>query len=999
MNSIKTLALTALAALAGFQLIAVDFDGTGAWPTSGDVRIVADVNVDDAHAADVAGWDTVFITSGNTLAFVNTGAAVTFKAACSGSGKLMAADSCGLTITGDNSGLAGNWVISNSCVYVNHEKGLGGASTDAAQIYFGDAKSAIHFDNPGSNYFTNSVAIVYDSPVDMNYRGCVFGSESPEKYFVQNADFWQKTSNPNKRPTFTNNFESINGWFPYSVTKSGSGNHFYVNFAAGSRVVTTQNSKFCLQRGFYSVGGSGTLVLDSAAPQLNTSYGAFIKAPHVNFVLGRSGALGSVLPNYQVYLDSNPLGVFDLNGINLLVSVVNCVYGQTCSESTKTYSRFTSATPATLEVNGYYVAEDTVKAEAVPLKFEGQSGLAVSSEKINLALATVVSDTTGDLSVSAGTLELKWNAGWGGASGNVTVSGTGVLDVNSPHAFEGNKKDLVISGSGRMILRTGATASFKSVRLGSTTLEKRVYTIAELKANEATAPYVDGDDAAVVAAGIETWEGWPTSPEAQTVVPINTAVTLADADVANVAANVSKLVLRPGAQVTIQNETAPLTLTAEVSGTGQIRIIDSVGVTLLGDNSELASPGAFYIENSAVAVSNRFGLGSWQTGAATVNFTTADRWLTFGLANSAYFTNEVALVIGQTVGGTAVASLGSNSTDEYLVLAGGVTFNTGTTFATRVTYRGNVEIASGEVTTTGNLFLYGALCAHLKFGPACILVNNAVTAAQYNFYGAGWNESMAAVPVVEFGPGYMQNIGSLMREVTYLKIQTTDAFPSNSRLTYSPASLAQKGRGTFDLCGVNRTIGRLVKYDGAPTRGSSSITQLTSDSPAVLTLVTESEELVRDAVRFEGHAGYCYSGMGTNLLCNVASISDGPFTVTSGTAGLDWGATWAGNAITVSGGTLFIGADSAAAGAFGTESGARQSEAVLTLGALGKLDIEDGTVVVKKLIRAETPMNKGDYCSFENPVQDATPVTWITGAGVLRVLRNAAASGSVLIFQ
>lgn len=46
---------------------AVEFDGTGDWPTSGDVVIPANttITVDDAHIAAVAGWDTLKVGDGD----------------------------------------------------------------------------------------------------------------------------------------------------------------------------------------------------------------------------------------------------------------------------------------------------------------------------------------------------------------------------------------------------------------------------------------------------------------------------------------------------------------------------------------------------------------------------------------------------------------------------------------------------------------------------------------------------------------------------------------------------------------------------------------------------------------------------------------------------------------------------------------------------------------------------------------------------------------------
>ncbi len=138
-NGIVRCATSALAALAAFDAFAVTFDGTGDWPTGGDVELVATVQVDDAHVAAVAGWQTLTISSGCRLNFVNTGTAATLAATVSGAGKVGTVDSFGLTISGDNRSFSGGFVFTNSAVTVANEYGLGGPSTTAANVYFSKA--------------------------------------------------------------------------------------------------------------------------------------------------------------------------------------------------------------------------------------------------------------------------------------------------------------------------------------------------------------------------------------------------------------------------------------------------------------------------------------------------------------------------------------------------------------------------------------------------------------------------------------------------------------------------------------------------------------------------------------------------------------------------------------------------------------------------------------------------------------------------------------------
>lgn len=1003
-HKIMTMVMVGMMALAGSIALAdaVIFDGTGAWPTSGDIEIPKGTTVTVSSAdevAAVAGWTSVkLLGSASTLVFANTTDAATFKATCSGPGVLKAEDSIGLTITGDNSALTGNWNISNSCVWVRHVNGLGSAATEAVRVYFGDEKSALHFVNPDSDVFTNNVAITYDVINNANYAGCVFGSESPDTYFVQNADFYQLDQGINKRVNFKNNFESIKGYFPFSVTKSNRGGHYYFNALEGARVVVSENSTLCLQRTIYGLGGNGTIVFNDSTPAVNTSYGQLAKGTDLTYVLGREGALGSTLVGYQVYLSTNPKGVFDLNGNDLAVSSVTVVYGQPFNESTTTYSRLTSATAAQLVVNGAYL--NAVTAMSGPFKFEDKLGLAVTSGNVDLSLGTVVSDTTGDLTVSAGTLIFKWGAGWGGASGNVLVSGTGVLDINSVNAFKGNKKDLVVSDSGKIVVCNGAGAAFKSVKLGETTLEKRDYTVRELRENPATEPYVEGDNEAVISAGIETWEGWPIQPEPETVVPPMTVVDLTDADVANVAANVNKLVLSPGSVVNVSNANAYLALRAKITGSGTIRIVDSMGVALLGDNSGLTAPGHFSVENSALAVSNRYGLGSAATGAAEIKFASIDRKLVFGLADGLFCTNDVPLKLSATSG--AVAWIGTESDDAHFVQNADVTLTGFTTYNDRMTYGGNVEFASGTFKTGGSLYFSGSLSASIAFGADCTVTNATSAVASLAFYGAGWNVGMDAVSRVYFGPKSFDGFSYFFNSTSFVRFTAPNVFANtpNLKFQYNTSLLAQKGRGVVDFCGYDELFGQFSNYSA--TQQGISFMAVTSGVPATVTLQTTSTALVRDSLEFQGQLGYHYAGAGTNLLCNMNSTSVGEFKVSSGVAGFDWGATWAGTNVVVSGtGTLYVGADSAAAGVFGAASGAKKSATVLTVGADGRLSLESGETVVFTASKGGEGLARGVYCATDNfmaKMMGGIPVDWIDGEGTLRVLKGTK-FGLLLIFK
>ena len=399
----------------------------------------------------------------------------------------------------------------------------------------------------------------------------------------------------------------------------------------------------------------------------------------------------------------------------------------------------------------------------------------------------------------------------------------------------------------------------------------------------------------------------------------------------------------------------------------------------------------FYIENSSVAVSNRFGLGGAKTGAATVKFSSQDNHLLFGLADCKNFTNDVALVIDQT-GSSNVAVLGSQAQDETFVQNADITFKVGTTYAKRFAYVNNIEFISGTFASSGHLYMYGNLYSSLKVGPGCVVVRNGGTApCNLAFYGAGYNVGMSAVPAVTLAPSSFSGFATIVNEITQLRLDAPDVFDAcpGVKINYGEARVAQLGRGVVDLCGRDQTIGRFFPWTTVARETSNpQYGVVTSSAPAVVTQTTDETGLFRDALLFTGAAGYCYAGAGTNLLCNVKSTSLGDFRVSSGVAGYDWGAAWGGTNIVVDGaGVLYVGAESAPA--FGDRTEAKASGVALHVNDGGKLFLEGGETFVCAATRGGETVPRGEW--------SASNCDWIDGGGVLHVLRDG--TGLTIIFR
>ena len=130
----------------------------------------------------------------------------------------------------------------------------------------------------------------------------------------------------------------------------------------------------------------------------------------------------------------------------------------------------TSGAPATLTITPRYgnSGEDGVVYAA--LRFRGAAALAFAPNATAnaLTLARQVSDTTGDLRVSSGTLSFAMGAGWAGAT-NVSVTGTGTLalaDAESAAAAfgaDGARTTLRLDGQGRLAIPAGCTVTVHNV--------------------------------------------------------------------------------------------------------------------------------------------------------------------------------------------------------------------------------------------------------------------------------------------------------------------------------------------------------------------------------------------------------------------------------------------------------------------------------------------------------------------------------------------------------
>ena len=131
------------------------------------------------------------------------------------------------------------------------------------------------------------------------------------------------------------------------------------------------------------------------------------------------------------------MAALDLNGYNQSVSRIypawtgyETVGGHNWAA---TYGLVTSETPATLEITG---TETTI----FPVKFEGAAGLHMNGTG-SLTITNKLSNTTGELKVSKGTVRFARDAGWTAVTNVVLAGGTLAVDAGAGAKAFGSAQD------------------------------------------------------------------------------------------------------------------------------------------------------------------------------------------------------------------------------------------------------------------------------------------------------------------------------------------------------------------------------------------------------------------------------------------------------------------------------------------------------------------------------------------------------------------------------
>ena len=608
---------TVVASLALFSFSACAFADTFTyidhWPSGDGDETATDVVVPDGTTATISTDNDVFrverltsisIGAGATVLY-NSSSAMTLTAPLSGTGAFIGKDSGLLTISSDNSGLTapGHFAFTNAQVLVVYENGLGAASSGAAYFYF-DSNSLLDFTMNANGVYTNNVKLCVDCVASSGKLR--IGMAPRTGRLVQNNSFTHITGcTGGQKPVYIDGtMEFISGTIEVPIQPGGtSGTRPYLYFGAPagkqSHLWFSGNLTFVQRYTLFMYSGDIVAHLNGTY-----SYGAALMYAHM--ICEADDALA------KAYMKPNTSSILDLNGHDQLAQYFDNTYcsGEPTAASGPTRFTVTSESPAMLTLTS-----NATRTNAVA--FTGAAGLCHSNSS-TLALAYACSTTTNLLDVAKGRVAILRGAAW---NSDIRVASGATLELTSVNAVTNGTCSLVVEPGGALLLRNTAVCTVGSADIAETALsEGAIYTVAQLR-DEMHLPVDGDDDAMLTVRGTSGWNGWPDGG-GEVSIPADLTVYVSDADVPKVAA-LSSLTLLTGARVICTNATVPLALNAAVFGYGVIEAVDSAGLVLNGDSSSLRSPGTFFLTNTPVVVSNRYGLGSVNT--AMVHFHYGDQ--------------------------------------------------------------------------------------------------------------------------------------------------------------------------------------------------------------------------------------------------------------------------------------------------------------------------------------------------------------------------------------
>ena len=959
--------VAALLTAAGETSLSVSGDGSimvlsewSGWPevgTATSVRIpkgtVAEIT--NADIAKVEALESIE-TGTNSEIRITATSPLALSANISGYAKITASGGAAVTLSGDNSAIVspGHFEFDNTPVVVASEYALGSNLTATCEINTTSATNgAIRFSVPaGTKTLTNHVAIAM-SGFKTGEAKYYFGSEAADEYVVQAASFStvrSEASSPNHL-YLRYNVEFIDGSFSMNglpCIESESGKTAGVRRIGGETVVTLADA--------YTQAIIYISNLHLAPASLTALYGLAPSAAN-NIVFERDNCLSASTPLAPYANGIGESAFFNLNGHSQVVGRL-----WQLQPRADQYSVIKSDTPATLTAAGSSAAVDE------PMRFRMIGPISyVHNTPASTTFTVVKLVSTGDLTVSAGSVTFTIGSGWAGT--NVTVKSGGTLNLLSTASLtDDSLHNLTVEAGGTLQVADGVTIAVNNATFGGVSLEPlTTYTMDEVRAlaaNENVTLTGNGTIQTLAKSISGEWTGWPdVGSSSVAAIPNDTIVEILDGDIEKVEA-LEAIEMGVGASVVVKTSGArTLDVSARFVGSGRVWILgnsDTVtNVVLSGDNSRLISPGGFSFSNTWAVVSSRYGLGGARTARAefypAAPLTSNRSRLTFtGDAT----TNDVAI---KTFGGFRC---GYDDVSVTFRQYGDMDLYSTNSDIGRATFFNDFAVVGGT---------FSSKFTRVDNSKSVLrLVDDCVVSLLEGVYGSQG--------VLELGPASMSVQWQLAMEqsmlsVRFVKEEAFNNSKSGHLFFYDSSSTLFR----FDLNGYSQTFaairGHVYGNNYQAANPDSYSFTVTSATPATLTL--NGTASWSESVKVIDQASLTYAGTATQTIGYAASTTTGKLTVESGAVALERNAKWKGGDIVLNGGALIV-RESAMTNTFGI--GRTDASSIYVNGGKLRLEGTSAIPVVQKIFVGGECLDRGVYSSAN--------CDWIEGDGSIRVLRS-----------
>ena len=430
--------------------------GASAWHGwTGDTIVVPDgmtVSLLDEDVDAAMAATSIVVNAGARVNVATTNRTLVLSADVSGHGVFSFNACAPVVLACDSSGLLapGHYEFTDTKVTVRNPRGLGGSDTGRAKLSIPKSvnKETTNTSTGAAGLLLfggGGKAITNDVPIDL-VGTWVFGAETADDVFVQNADFLSATPLKIEYWYFTNEVRLIGGRFGATdgrtqINRVGSKDYATV---VESGCTLTSTSTTLIFGGVYHLGGASTPI------GIQAHFGNAVK-----FIMTRENSF-STSTYFTPY--SGTSGYLDLNGYSQTISHWGH-YGTEATSAT-TGTDIKSATPATLTIRRTSAG---VNRGNIPIRFRGETAARFdTTDSYNITGGA--SDTKGPLTIDSGAITFKWNAGWTVAT-NVYLNG-GSLTIDSTAAARplSSEATLTIGEGARLIVTNGFDIVVKRVQ-------------------------------------------------------------------------------------------------------------------------------------------------------------------------------------------------------------------------------------------------------------------------------------------------------------------------------------------------------------------------------------------------------------------------------------------------------------------------------------------------------------------------------------------------------